>query len=71
MNKAQTRPTRHAVEVGLMEFDEGGNTIWIQAEGGTVLRIKCTGKIIVHNGCENTLPHADVNVAGNINICVP
>ena len=61
---------RYAIDVGLLEFDEGGNTIWIHSIGGTVLRIKCR-RIVVHRECSNTVPHADVNVTGDINFCVP
>jgi hypothetical protein len=55
--------------VGL-EFDEGGNTIWIHGPGGTVLRIKCSGRITV-NECSAPCAHADVMVEGDIAFCVP
>lgn len=55
--------------VGL-EFDEGGNTIWVHGPEGTVLRIKCTGRIKV-NSCSAPGAHADVIVAGDIDFCVP
>lgn len=55
--------------VGL-EFEEGGNTIWVHGENGTILRIKCTGKIHV-TACDGPSPHADVQVQGDISFCVP
>lgn len=55
--------------VGL-EFDEGGNTIWIHGLGGTLLRIKCSGRIRV-NECSAPTAHADVMVHGDIAFCVP
>lgn len=55
--------------VGL-EFDEGGNTIWIHSSGGTMLRIKCSGQITTKS-CSAPTAHADVLVAGDIEFCVP
>ena len=55
--------------VGL-EFDEGGNTIWVHGPGGTLLRIKCSGRITV-NECSAPCAHADVMVEGDIAFCVP
>jgi len=55
--------------VGL-EFDEGGNTIWIHGSQGTILRIKCSGRIGVTQ-CSAPGPHADVLVEGDIQFCVP
>lgn len=54
-----------------LEFHEGSNTIWVHGQEGTVLRIKCTGKITV-SACPNGGgPHADVQVQGDIRFCVP
>lgn len=55
--------------VGL-EFDEGGNTIWIHGPGGTLLRIKCSGRITV-TACSAPTAHADVMVDGDIAFCLP
>jgi len=55
--------------VGL-EFDEGENTIWIHGSTGTILRIKCSGRITTTR-CSAPGPHADVLVDGNIEFCVP
>lgn len=60
------------IDLSGLEFDEGGNTIWVHSAcGGTTLRIKCTGKIIVAPGCINPVAHADVKVDGDITICMP
>jgi len=54
-----------------LEFEEGGNTIWIHgSSGGTLLRIKCTGRIAVKD-CSDPGAHADVVVVGDIKFCVP
>jgi hypothetical protein len=55
--------------VGL-EFEDAGNTIWVQGVHGTLLRIKCSGQIKVKH-CEAPGAHADVLVAGDIEVCVP
>jgi hypothetical protein len=60
------------IEVAMMEFVGGGKAIWIHnKEGSTVLRIQCTGEVKIHNGCTNICTHADINVKGNIDMCVP
>jgi hypothetical protein len=60
------------IPVLLMEFVEGGRAIWIHnKQGSTVLRIQCTGAVRLHKGCTNISPHADINVVGNIEVCVP
>lgn len=54
-----------------MEFDDGGNTIWIHGpKGATVLRIKAGGRIKVNQSCENICTHADLEVKGDIEICL-
>lgn len=55
--------------VGL-EFEEGGNTIWVHGVDGTMLRIQCTGRIMV-KACSAPSAHADAIVAGDIEFCVP
>lgn len=62
---------RIEIPVGIVEFDEGGHTIWVQSMDGTVLRIKCTGKISVKKECQNSCAHADMMVKGDIEICLP
>lgn len=56
--------------VGL-EFEEDGNTIWIHGLKGTLLRIKCTGKIVITSCTPGGAPHADVEVKGDISFCMP
>lgn len=62
---------RHYIPVAMLEFVEGGNTLWVHnSQGGTVLRIACT-KVAVKNGCSNTCAHADMRVQGTVEICIP
>ncbi len=54
-----------------IEFRHGGNTIWVHSpSGGTILRIKCSGKITAVPGCENLCSHGDIMVKGDIEICI-
>lgn len=63
---------RVSVEVSVLEYVEGGNTIWIHGpEGGTVLRIKTRGTISTDDACVSPIAHADVVVSDDIRICVP
>jgi len=55
--------------VGL-EFEEDGNTIWVHGSEGTVLRIKCSGRITTTR-CSAPGPHSDVLVHGDIEFCLP
>jgi len=60
------------IEVAQLEYSEDGRTMWIHnSQGCTVLRIQCTGKIVEHDGCINICAHADINVQGDIQICIP
>lgn len=60
------------IRVAMMEFSEGGKAIWIHnKEGSTVLRIQCSGEVQIHKGCVNICAHADINVKGNIDVCIP
>ncbi len=53
-----------------VEFNEGGNTIWVHSpSGATILRIKTTGRINVRSECENVCSHADMIVNGDIEVC--
>ena len=62
--------SRVQIQVLGLEFEEDGNTIWVHGPEGTVLRIKCSGKISVTQ-CSNVCPHSDVQVQGDITFCVP
>lgn len=62
---------RVQIPVGVLEFNAGSNTIWIQsAEGATTLRIKCSGKIIVEMCKDSPISHCDILVNGDINFCI-
>ena len=63
---------RVQISVAIAEFDDTGNTIWIHdSEGNTVFRIKCTGKFVIDEVCNNNVAHSDILVDGNIEICLP
>ncbi len=63
---------RVVIDVVAIEFYEGGNTIWVHSPtDGTILRIKCTGKIVIDPKCSNNIAHADVQVDGDIVVCIP
>jgi hypothetical protein len=54
-----------------IEFVEGSHTIWVHSpKGGTVLRIKCTGKIRVQTCKDSPISHGDIMVDGDITICM-
>lgn len=55
--------------VQLVEYDH--QTIWVQSEDGTTLRIKAMKGIKVDSTCNNLCPHADITVDGTITICLP
>lgn len=55
----------------IIEFVEGGNTIWVQSpEGGTTIRIKCSGKITTDTCKNSPISHSDILVNGDIHICL-
>lgn len=62
---------RIQVPVSMIEFDEGGHTIWVHSDVGTVLRIKTLGAITVEKQCQNICAHADILVVNDIHICLP
>jgi hypothetical protein len=63
---------RHEIPAALIEFDEGGRTIWVQSrKGATILRIQTKGKIVVDNCCENIVAHSDMQVDDDIYVCIP
>jgi len=54
-----------------IEFVNGSNTIWIHSPlGGTILRIKCSGKINIEKCDNNPNSHSDIMVEGDINFCL-
>jgi len=59
------------VPVAQLEFHEGGNTLWVHGpDGGTVLRIKTMGRIVVDNNCASPTPHGDIIVNSDIHLCI-
>ena len=62
---------RISIPVCELEFVVDGNTIWIHSpRGATVLRIKTTGTILVDVCDSNPVSHFDINVEGDIKICL-
>ena len=54
-----------------LEFQEGGNTIWIQGpQGGTTLRIKTMGKVTASRCDTSPVSHGDIVVQDDIHICI-
>lgn len=54
-----------------IEFNEGGNTLWVHGLGGTVLRIKTLDGKITTTACKNSpTSHADLVVTGDIEFCL-
>ena len=62
---------RIKIPVEILEFDEGGNTIWIHGPAGaTVLRLKTMKSISVNRECQNICSHVDVICHDEIEVCV-
>ncbi len=62
---------RVVIPVCAIEFNVASNTIWIQSsEGGTALRIKCTGKINIDQCKNSPISHSDIMVDGDIEFCL-
>jgi len=48
------------IPAAAIEFNEGGNTLWVHGpEGGTILRLKFSGKITSKVCKASPVPHAD------------
>lgn len=64
---------RVCVDVAVLEFDNGGRTIWVHdASGATVLRIAVRGGAVrVNSSCSNICAHADLQVQGDVEFCIP
>lgn len=69
--KGVSKGTMVKIDAALIEFVEGGQTIWVHGpEGATILRIKTMGKITSRSECENVCSHLDIQVQEDINICL-
>lgn len=55
---------RVQIPVSMVEFDEGGRTIWVHSEdgAGTVMRIKLSTGIHTKEECENNCSHIDITM---------
>lgn len=59
------------IPVSEIEFVVGSNTMWIHdRRGGTALRIKTSGKILIEECNNSPLSHCDILVAGDISMCL-
>lgn len=62
---------RIKIPVCELEFEEGGDTIWVHSpKGMTVLRIKSMGGIECSECLDNLVSHGDILVHDPIRICV-
>lgn len=60
-----------SIPAALIEFVDGGNTIWVHGPmGATILRLKTKGKIKVNGECENICSHSDMIISDDIEICL-
>ena len=63
--------SRVIIPACIVEFDEGGNTIWVQSpQGATILRVKCTGPIAIMACDTSPVSHADLVVQGGFTYCL-
>jgi len=71
MKKKLSPGQRITIPTYAIEFNVDGNTIWIQSpEGGTTMRIKCTGKINIDHCSNSPISHSDIIINGDINFCI-
>lgn len=67
--KSKPHGTRVEVPVSVLEFDVGGDTMWVHnADGMTVLRIKLPPgtKFAAEGGCQNLCSHLDLTILGEV-----
>ena len=63
--------SRITIPVAQLEFEEGGDTIWIHSpQGCTTMRIKTMGKIVVDKCNTSPVSHCDIMLDKDINICL-
>lgn len=66
--KQGDRVTIPAAEV---TFNAGGNTIWVNApNGSTIMRIKCSGKIVEDACGTSPFSHVDIMTENDIMFCL-
>lgn len=59
------------IDLGECELCWDDHRIWLNSTGGNVLRLKCAGAVTVDENCRNSVPHADIFISGNVDLCVP
>lgn len=70
MKKATRKGEKVVIPVLAIEFHEGGNTLWIHGQGGTVLRLKTLKGVITSKSCQSPTSHGDAFIQGDLEICV-
>ncbi len=66
--------SRVIIPAACIEYEEGGNTIWVQGpQGGTLLRIQVSrGNKVTSTQCATSpIAHADIQVEGDVVMCLP
>jgi len=64
--------SRITIPAAQVEFEDGGNTIWVTApDGSTLLRIKTCGSIRKTTCAGSPSAHCDIVCGGKIDFCVP
>jgi len=60
------------IPVSMIEFHEGGNTLWIHGpEGGTSLRLKTLDGVITSKRCATSpVAHGDAIIKGDLELCL-
>lgn len=62
---------RILIPASVIEFVDGGNTIWVHGpDGATVLRIKTMKKIHTRSCGDENPSHSDIVVGDPIHVCV-
>jgi hypothetical protein len=59
------------IPVLAIEFREGGNTLWVHGQSGTVLRLKTPDGTITSKQCQSSpVSHGDAIIKGSLEICL-
>ncbi len=62
---------RVLIPVSAIEFNVGGNTIWVQSiQGSTIMRLKTDGRINVDRCESSPTSHTDIMIKNDINFCL-
>ena len=62
---------RVVIPAAQVEFEDGGNTIWVtDPQGGTLLRVKTMGKITSRSCTPGSTSHCDIVTNDEIDFCL-